>query len=176
MWGRVARVAARTMEQQLADILTRQELTIATAESCTGGLLAARLTERPGSSAYVLGGLVVYDNEAKVRLAGVEPALLERTGAVSEEVAEALAEGARKALGADIGVGITGIAGPDGGTPDKPVGTVCLSVCSAGARLTRRVHLPGSRADVRDRTTTVAMHLVRRLLQGAGDPVPSMPR
>ena len=165
-----------TVDEQVATLLRTSERTIATAESCTGGLLAARLTERPGSSAYVLGGLVVYDNEAKVRLAGVEPALLERTGAVSEEVAEALAEGARKALGADIGVGITGIAGPDGGTPDKPVGTVCLSVCSAGARLTRRVHLPGSRADVRDRTTTVAMHLVRRLLQGAGDPVPSMPR
>ncbi len=139
--------------------------TIATAESCTGGLLSARLTERPGSSEVVRGGLVVYSNAAKAKLAGVDPALIERVGAVSEEVAAALADGARAALDADVGVGVTGIAGPGGGTPAKPVGLVWLAVGHRdGRRLTRSVTLPGSRADVRDRATTVGMHLVRRLL------------
>jgi nicotinamide-nucleotide amidase len=150
----------RTVDQQVADALT-----IATAESCTGGLLAARLTDLAGSSDYVLGGLVVYSNEAKVALAGVDPALIERVGAVSREVAEALADGARAALEADVGVGITGVAGPGGGTPDKPVGLVWLSVAgSDDARQTRSINLPGDRADIRDRSTTVAMHMVRRLL------------
>ena len=162
----------RSVDQLIADALREGGLTIATAESCTGGLLNGRLTELAGSSAYVLGGLVVYSNAAKTALAGVDPALIERVGAVSEEVAEALADGARMALGADVGVGITGIAGPDGGTPDKPVGTVCFSVSTAaGARATRTVHLPGSRGDVRDRSTTVAMHMVRRLLLGQQPPV-----
>jgi len=139
--------------------------TIATVESCTGGLLSARLTDRPGSSEVVRGGLIVYSDEAKVKLAGVDPALIERVGAVSEEVAVALADGGRAALDADVGVGITGIAGPGGGTPEKPVGLVWISVGHRdGRRLTRSVTLPGSRADVRDRSTTVAMHLVRRLL------------
>ncbi|MEA2223569.1 MAG: nicotinamide-nucleotide amidase [Solirubrobacteraceae bacterium] len=139
--------------------------TIAVAESCTGGLLCARLTERPGSSEVVRGGLVVYSNEAKIALAGVDPQLLDRVGAVSEEVAVALADGARAALDADVGVGITGIAGPGGATDAKPVGLVWLSVSHRdGRRLTRSVTLPGGRADIRDRATTVALHLVRRLL------------
>jgi nicotinamide-nucleotide amidase len=111
----------------------------------------------------------VYSNEAKMALAGVDEALLRDHGAVSSEVAEALADGARAALGADVGIGVTGIAGPGGGSEEKPVGLVWLSVAdAAGGRLTRRLDLPGSRADVRDRTTTVAMHLLRRLLLGAG--------
>ena len=139
--------------------------TIAVAESCTGGLLAGRLTEWPGSSEFVRGGLVVYSNEAKVALAGVSPELIARVGAVSEEVAAALADGARDALGADVGVGVTGIAGPGGGSDAKPVGLVWLSVSHRdGRRLTRSITLPGTRADVRDRATTVALHLVRRLL------------
>jgi nicotinamide-nucleotide amidase len=159
----------RSVDEQVADALQVSGRTIATAESCTGGLLAGRLTERAGSSAYALGGLVVYSNDAKTRLAGVDAALIERVGAVSPEVAEALADGARAALGADVGVGITGIAGPGGGSPGKPVGTVCFSVSTGGRdRLTRTVHLPGSRFDVRDRSTTVALHLVRRVLLGKG--------
>jgi nicotinamide-nucleotide amidase len=158
----------RTVDQQVADLLRAGGRTIATAESCTGGLLAARLTDLAGSSDYVLGGLVVYSNEAKVALAGVDRALIERVGAVSREVAEALADGARAALEADFGVGITGVAGPGGGTPDKPVGLVWFSVAGPDdARLTRSINLPGGRADIRDRSTTVAMHLVRRLLVGA---------
>jgi nicotinamide-nucleotide amidase len=138
---------------------------IATAESCTGGLLAARLTELAGSSEYFKGSIVAYSNEAKVALAGVPARLIEAQGAVSGEVAEALADGARTRLDADVGVGVTGIAGPGGGTEEKPVGLVCLSVVSgAGEPLTRSVHLPGGRADVRDRATTVAMHMIRRSL------------
>jgi nicotinamide-nucleotide amidase len=157
----------RTVDEQVADLLRSRSWAIATAESCTGGLLAGRLTELPGSSDYVLGGLVVYSNEAKVSLAGVDPGLIERVGAVSAEVAEALADGARARLGADVGVGITGVAGPGGGTVEKPVGLVCFSVAGPdGARLTRSLQLPGGRADVRDRATTVAMHLVRRMLVG----------
>jgi nicotinamide-nucleotide amidase len=138
--------------------------TIATAESCTGGLMAGRLTDLAGSSAYVLGGLVVYSNEAKTALAGVPASLIEAHGAVSPEVATALAAGARSRLGADIGIGITGIAGPGGGTAEKPVGTVCLAVSSASDSEERTVRLPGGRADVRDRTTTVALHMLRALL------------
>jgi nicotinamide-nucleotide amidase len=160
----------RSVDEQVAGALRERGWTIATAESCTGGLLAGRLTELPGSSDYVLGGLVVYADEAKTALAGVPPELIARHGAVSTEVAAALADGARAALGADVGVGITGIAGPGGGTPDKPVGLVCFSVAGpGGARLTRSAQLPGGRADVRDRSTTVALHLVRRLLAGERD-------
>jgi nicotinamide-nucleotide amidase len=154
----------RTIDEIVADALRAGGRTIATAESCTGGLLAGRLTDRPGSSAYVLGGLVVYSNEMKHDLAGVPMALIERVGAVSAEVAVALADGARARLGADIGVGITGVAGPDGGTPDKPVGLVHLCVSSATDRVARKVRLPGSRADVRNRSVTLALHMIRELL------------
>jgi nicotinamide-nucleotide amidase len=155
-----------SVDEQVAALLRSSSRTIATAESCTGGLLAGRLTDLAGSSDYVLGGVVVYSNAAKVALAGVDSGLIERVGAVSVEVAEALADGARAALGADVGVGVTGIAGPGGGTEDKPVGTVCFSVAADGHRLTRRLVLPGGRFDVRDRSTTVAMHMIRRVLRG----------
>ena len=151
-----------TVDDQVAALL--QGSTVAVAESCTGGLMAARLTERAGSSAYVLGGAVVYSNEAKVSLAHVPPQLIERRGAVSPEVAAALADGARTRFGAEHGIGITGIAGPGGGTPQKPVGTVCISVAGPGGREDRTVHLPGGRAYIRDRTTTVAMHMLRKVL------------
>jgi nicotinamide-nucleotide amidase len=151
-----------TIDTVVARLLSGR--TIATAESCTGGSMAGRLTDLAGSSAYVLGGLVVYSNEAKTALAGVPAALIEAHGAVSPEVATALSAGARSRLQADIGIGITGIAGPGGGTPEKPVGTVCLSVSSADDREERTVRLPGGRADVRDRTTTVALHMLRALL------------
>jgi nicotinamide-nucleotide amidase len=138
---------------------------IATAESCTAGLLAARLTERPGSSAYVAGGVVAYANDAKTELLGVDPALLEAHGAVSEPVAEAMAAGALRRFGADTAIAITGIAGPGGGTADKPVGTVCFSVKLAdGETLTRTTRLPGNRSDIRERSTTIAMHLLRRAI------------
>lgn len=160
-----------SVDEQVARLLLRPPArTVATAESCTGGLVAARLTDLPGSSAYVRGGLVVYENEAKTALAGVDPALIERHGAVSVEVARALADAALARLGADVGVGITGIAGPGGGSEEKPVGLVWFSVAErSGRRIDRRAHLPGGRADVRDRATTVALHLLRRVLLGLGD-------
>ena len=159
-----------TVDDQVFGLLSRARETIAVAESCTGGLLAARLTERAGASQVVRGGLVVYSDESKVALAGVDPALIAAHGAVSEEVAVALADGARCRLEADVGVGVTGIAGPGGGSDEKPVGLVWLSVSHRdGRRLTRSVKLPGGRADVRDRSTTVALHLVRRLLLGRHD-------
>ncbi len=156
-----------TIDEQVVRLLGEQ--TIALGESCTGGLLAARLTDRAGSSAYFAGGVVAYSNEAKVDLLGVDRALIERHGAVSDEVAEALARGAIQRFDAEVGVGITGVAGPDGGTDDKPVGTVSFSVVSPAGAITRTARLPGGRADVRDRATTVAMHLIRRLLRGESD-------
>lgn len=153
----------RTVDDIVADALTSRGLTIATAESCTGGLLAARLTDRPGASRYVLGGLTVYANEAK-QLVDVPAELVERVGAVSAEVAEAMALGVRRRLGADVGVGITGVAGPDGGTPDKPVGRVHICVASDERTISRRLMLPGSRSDVRTRAVVVALHLLRQLL------------
>lgn len=154
-----------TIDDQVAALLAGR--TIGLAESCTGGLLAARLTERPGSSAYVAGGVVSYSNEAKAELLGVDPALIEQHGAVSPEVAEAMADGALARFEADTAVAITGVAGPDGGTEAKPVGYVCWCVKTTdrGVML-RDTRLPGGRADVRDRATTVAMHLLRRLLRG----------
>jgi competence/damage-inducible protein CinA-like protein len=140
--------------------------TIATAESCTGGLLAARLTARPGSSAYVLVGITAYANSAKEQLVGVPVEMLAEHGAVSPEVAVALAEGARVRFGAAIGVGITGIAGPDGGTPEKPVGTVHLCVVDRDGAHPRALRLPGSRTAVRERSVTMAMHLLRERLLG----------
>jgi nicotinamide-nucleotide amidase len=158
-------VDGSTIDQQVAALLTGRWAAVA--ESCTGGLMAARLTERPGSSAYFSGGVVSYSNEAKTALLGVDPGLIETHGAVSLEVAEAMADGALERFEADTAVAITGVAGPDGGTEAKPVGYVCWAVKLAdGSKLVRDVRLPGDRAEVRDRSTTVGMHLLRRLLRG----------
>lgn len=153
-----------TVDEQVAGLLAGRS--VATAESCTAGLLAARLTERPGSSDYFAGGVVAYANESKAELLNVDPVLITEYGAVSEPVAASMALGALHHFGADTAVAITGVAGPGGGTPDKPVGTVCFAVRAEGAELIRTVRLPGDRADVRERSTTVAMHLLRRVLQG----------
>jgi competence/damage-inducible protein CinA-like protein len=155
-----------TLDELVAGGFAERGLTVATAESCTGGLLAARLTAPPGSSAWVLGGVTAYANSAKEHLLDVPTVLLEEHGAVSPEVAVALAEGARARFGADVGVGITGIAGPGGGTPEKPVGTVHLCVAGPDGRELRALRLPGSRSAVRDRSVTMAMHLLRVLLLG----------
>ncbi len=155
-----------SVDDQVAGLLAGRR--IATAESCTAGLLAARLTDRPGSSDYVAGGVVAYANAAKSGLLGVDPVLIAEHGAVSAEVAEAMAAGALNRFGADTAVAITGVAGPGGGTQEKPVGTVWFCVrLNDGPTITRRVQVPGERPDVRDRSTTVAMHLLRRALGGA---------
>jgi nicotinamide-nucleotide amidase len=153
-----------TIDEQVAALLA--DRWIGLAESCSGGLLAARLTERPGSSAYVAGSVVSYSNEAKAELLGVDPELIERKGAVSPEVAEAMADGALARFDADTAVSITGVAGPGGGTEAKPVGYVCWCAKLAdGSTLARDTVLPGDRTEIRDRSTTVAMHLLRRLLR-----------
>jgi len=155
------------IDDQIAGLLDGGSLAVA--ESCTGGLLAGRLTERPGSSAYFAGGVVAYANEAKTELLGVEPGLIEGHGAVSPEVAEAMADGALRRFGSDYAIAITGVAGPGGGTEEKPVGYVCWSVKSAsGGAIARDIVMPGDRAAIRDRSTTVALHLLRRLLTGEG--------
>ena len=152
-----------TVDDQIAALLAGRW--IATAESCTSGLVAARLTDLPGSSAYVAGGVVSYSNEAKSELLGVDPALIDAHGAVSEPVAIAMADGALRRFAADTAVAITGIAGPGGGTEEKPVGTVCFCVkLGDGTTDVRTMRLPGNRSDVRERSTTVAMHLLRRAL------------
>jgi nicotinamide-nucleotide amidase len=158
------------VDDQVAELLAGHSLAVA--ESCTGGLMAARMTERAGSSAYFAGGVVAYSNEAKSELLGVDPGLIERHGAVSLEVADAMADGALARFDADVALSITGVAGPGGGTEAKPVGYVCwCAVLAGGPRLTRDTRLPGDRADIRDRSTTVGMHLLRRLLRSeVGEP------
>ncbi|MGY1708955.1 competence/damage-inducible protein A [Geodermatophilus sp. SYSU D00758] len=155
-----------TVDDLVAGAFADRGLTVATAESCTSGLLVARLTERAGSSAWVLGGVASYANSAKEALVGVPSEVLAGHGAVSTQVAAALAEGARERFGADVGVGITGIAGPGGGTADKPVGTVHLCAVGPDGRQPRSVVLPGDRAAVRHRSVTLAMHMLRQLLLG----------
>jgi len=145
--------------------------TIAVAESESGGLLAGRLTLRPGSSRWFAGGVVSYSNESKTKLLGVDAKLIESGGAVSPEVADAMADGAIERFEADVGCAITGIAGPDGGSEEKPVGYVCFCAKTAGGdRLARDPVLPGSRTDVRERSVVVALHLVRYLLEGREPP------
>jgi len=155
----------RAMEEVVGALLRDRGLTIAAAESCTGGLLMSRVTDVAGSSDYVAGGVVVYSNELKTSLAGVPAALIQAHGAVSEPVAAALADGIRARTGASIGLGITGIAGPGGGTPDKPVGTVAIAFSSAdfGSRV-RTFSLIGGRAQVKFQATQAALDMVRRAL------------
>jgi nicotinamide-nucleotide amidase len=153
------------MEEVVGRLLIDRHLTISIAESCTGGLLMSRLTDVPGSSAYVLGGVVVYSNELKTDLVSVTAALIEEHGAVSEPVARALAEGVRARSGASIGVGITGIAGPGGGSAQKPVGTVCTAVVTPdGTTRARTSSYPGGRAMIKFFATQGALDMVRRAL------------
>jgi nicotinamide-nucleotide amidase len=151
-----------TMEEVAGRLLRERGLTVALAESCTGGLVAHRLTNVPGSSAYVLGAAVTYANTAKRTLLGVRAETLEAHGAVSEETAAEMASGARATFGADLGLAITGIAGPEGGTPDKPVGTVCLALASGSGVVARRYQLWGTRDWVKLLASQVALDWIRR--------------
>ncbi len=159
-----------TIDSQVAGLLQGHRLGVA--ESCSGGLLAARITDLPGASGYMAGGVVSYSNEAKAELLGVDPALIEAKGAVSPEVAEAMALGALERFGADVAVSVTGIAGPDGGSDEKPVGYVCFNARLAdGTSLARDPVIPGGRADIRERSALVGMHLLRILLSGDEAPL-----
>ncbi len=154
-----------SIDEQVAGLLTGRRIGLA--ESCTGGLLAGRLTQRSGSSAYLAGGVVAYSNEAKIKLLDLPAELIERHGAVSPEAARAMADGALRRFGADTGCGVTGIAGPGGGTEDKPVGYVCVCVVTAeGSVLAHDSVLPGDRSEIRERSVTLAMHMLRQVLGG----------
>jgi nicotinamide-nucleotide amidase len=159
----------RGVEELVLSLAGARGLTLATAESCTGGMVAARLTGVPGSSASFVGGVVAYADEVKRSELAVPAELLAEHGAVSAEVAAAMAEGARDALGADIAVAVTGIAGPDGGSPEKPVGRVHIHVAGPGGSIVRMLDLPGEREQIRVRATVTALHLLRALLLGSRD-------
>jgi nicotinamide-nucleotide amidase len=166
-----ARDDERPVERIVVDLCRELGLSLATAESCTGGLLGARLTDVPGASDVFVGGIIAYANDVKQKRLGVPAALLREHGAVSAEVAAAMAAGARAKLGADLAVADTGIAGPTGGTPEKPVGLVYVAVEGPEGALTRRFQLPGDREAVRARTTALALHMARRFLtRSATDP------
>jgi nicotinamide-nucleotide amidase len=164
--GRIFSEDGRELPRVVVDLLRERGLTLALAESCTGGLLSARLTDVPGVSAVLERAFVTYADRAKVEETAVDPALLERHGAVSEEVATALAAGAMKAAGTDVGVGVTGIAGPDGGTAEKPVGLVFVATCGAAGTRVKRNLFPGGRERVRFQATQVALEMLRRGLLG----------
>ncbi|MFL5959908.1 MAG: nicotinamide-nucleotide amidohydrolase family protein [Gaiellaceae bacterium] len=159
----------RRVEELALSLAAARGLRLATAESCTGGLVAARLTDVPGSSASFVGGVVAYADEVKRAELGVPEELLAEHGAVSPEVAAAMAEGVTRRLGADVAVAVTGIAGPDGGTPEKPVGRVHVHAAGPDGALARMLDLPGERHQVRLRATVTALHLLRRLLMGSRD-------
>jgi nicotinamide-nucleotide amidase len=163
-------IDGETIDSQLARLLQGRRLALA--ESCSAGLLAARITNLPGASAYFAGGVVAYSNEAKADLLGVDPGLIEAHGAVSAEVAEAMSRGALDRFGADVAVSITGIAGPDGGTEEKPVGYVCFDARLAdGTAIARDPVIPGGREDIRERSALVSMHLLRTLLLDGDSPL-----
>ncbi len=152
------------IEDIVAAALIERDLTLAVGESCTGGMLGESLTRTSGASLFFMGGVIAYDNEVKKSLLGVRPQTLESVGAVSEAVAQQLALGARDSCGTDYGIGITGIAGPTGGTPEKPVGLVYICVSSAPGDLVRGFNFPGGREDVRRAAVTAALHMLRAKL------------
>ncbi len=159
----------RGVEEHVLELCRARGLTLATAESCSGGLVAARLTSVPGSSDVVLGGVVAYANGVKEAELGVPADLIETHGAVSAEVAAAMARGARERLGAGVAVSVTGIAGPGGGTPEKPVGLVYVHAEGPDGGLGRELNFPGDRASIRARSVVIALHLARTLLTRSPD-------
>jgi nicotinamide-nucleotide amidase len=158
----------RTLEETVGALLRERAWRIAVAESCTGGLVSSRLTDVPGSSDYVTLNVVCYSNESKVAWLGVSQSDLDSCGAVSESVAEAMADGVRERAGASLGIGVTGIAGPGGGTEAKPVGTVVIAVTTADRRVVRTFRFPVGRTRVRQFAAQMALDLARRVLVGAG--------
>ena len=151
-----------SLEEVVGMYLVMKQKTVAAAESCTGGLLSERLTRVPGSSGFFLGGAVCYSNELKTKLAGVPPTLIEEHGAVSKPVAQAMAEGIRKRTGASIGIGVTGIAGPSGGTPEKPVGLVFVALADEPGTQVREFRFPGDRERIRLWASQAALEMIRR--------------
>jgi nicotinamide-nucleotide amidase len=157
-------IDGRSIEMVVGDLLAERHMKISVAESCTGGLITSRLTDVAGSSRYVEQSVVAYADQAKTELLGVPPELLRAHGAVSEPVALAMAEGVRSRARADVGVGVTGIAGPGGGSPEKPVGTVAIAVVSAGDSRVRTFRFHGERDQVKFQASQAALDAVRRML------------
>jgi competence/damage-inducible protein CinA-like protein len=151
-----------SLEEVVGMYLVMKQKTVAVAESCTGGLLSERLTRVPGSSGFFLGGAVCYSNDLKTKLAGVPPALIEENGAVSKPVAQAMAEGIRNRTGASVGIGVTGIAGPSGGTPEKPVGLVFVALADEPGTQVREFRFPGDRERIRLWASQAALEMIRR--------------
>ena len=160
---------ATTIQEVLVKMLIERNLTVATAESCTGGLIAKFLTDIPGSSSVVKGGWVTYANEMKIRELGVTPQMLSEYGAVSQPVALHMAKSAREQAGSDLAVSVTGIAGPDGGSDEKPVGTVWMGIADGNGVTARRFQFNGTRDTVRDRTAKMACQMLRMRLLGQDD-------
>ena len=154
-------------EEEIGALLVTRGLTLVTAESCTGGLVAHRITDVPGSSAYFLGGFVAYANEAKEGVLGVRHETLLTHGAVSEETALEMARGARQRLGAGLGISTTGIAGPTGGTPDKPVGLVYVALSASGVELCQRYVWQGDRLANKEQSAEAALQLLLSYLHSA---------
>lgn len=152
----------KSMSRAVGELLIKTESTLAVAESCTGGMLGARIVDVPGSSAYFLGGVISYSDQSKTDLLGVRQELIASKGAVSIEVAAAMAEGARQKLSSTYGIGITGIAGPDGGGRGKPVGLTCIGLASPHTTRTKRAIYPGFRGVIRERSVTASLDLLRR--------------
>jgi nicotinamide-nucleotide amidase len=155
-----------TMEEVVGQLLSEKNLTLSVAESCTGGLIGHRITNIPGSSKYLIGDLVTYSNEAKQQLLGVSSETLAKFGAVSEECVREMAAGARKRMGTNVAVATSGVAGPDGGTPDKPVGTVCIGIDADGISESRRYQMRGTRDWIKLLTSQVALDWIRRYALG----------
>ena len=153
---------------RVSSLLRERGMTLGTAESCTAGMIASRIADLPGSSDVLEGGIVSYSNEVKMNVLGVEPGVLEQYGAVSEQCARQMAEGARRALGCDVAVSVTGIAGPGGGTPEKPVGTVCFGLCDKNGTETKTVHFirDSSRDEIRRATAETALKYVIERITG----------
>ena len=157
---------AENLEKSLGDALKSKNLKIAVAESCTGGLISHRITNIPGSSDYFELGIVVYSNTSKMRLLGVPKIILESFGAVSQETAKAMAEGIKKSSGCQIGLAVTGIAGPGGGTPSKPVGLVYIGLASNRSTIVREFRFQGLRQEIKNQSAEEALKLVLELLKG----------
>ena len=154
-----------TLPRVVAGLLKQRSKTVAIAESCTGGEISARLTDVPGISRFLVESAVTYSNDAKVRRLGVPTDLIERHGAVSAQVAEAMAGGMRTTSGADIALAVTGIAGPDGGTPAKPVGLVYMALAGANGVHSEELRLAGDRIQIRDRAAKYALNMLRLCLE-----------
>ena len=154
-------------EEKLGDMLASRNLTLAVAESCTGGLLGSTITDVPGSSAYFLGGIIAYSNTSKIEILGVPAQTIERNGAVSDRTAACMAKGILNNFACDIGIGVTGIAGPGGGSDQKPVGTVFIGIASELSELSRQFNFTGTRQKIKEASVKAALELACEFLEDA---------